>query len=130
MFLVKSKLMSTPIASKRPEEREFVVDSGASMHMMSKKELSSEEMGTLKKSRTSTVVLTTNGEVQTHVDGQVFVHDLNQFVTVQLREETLAVLSIGKVCEDDGYSCTSCRSRVICQFREQFVFHNATTRII
>ena len=30
--------MSTPITSKRPEEREFVVDSGASMHMISKKE--------------------------------------------------------------------------------------------
>ena len=33
------------LTSTRPEEREFVVDSGASMHMMSKKELSSEEMG-------------------------------------------------------------------------------------
>ena len=30
MSLVKSKVMSTPINSKRPEEREFVVDSGAS----------------------------------------------------------------------------------------------------
>ena len=36
--------MSTPITSKRPEEREFVVDSGASMHMMSKNESSSEEL--------------------------------------------------------------------------------------
>ena len=43
---VKGK--STPITSKRPEEREFVVDSGASMHMMSKKELSSEELWTVK----------------------------------------------------------------------------------
>ena len=34
----------------------------------------------------------------------MFVHDLNQFVTVQLLEETLAVLSQGKVCEDHGYS--------------------------
>ena len=31
------KAMPAP-TSKRPEEREFVVDSGASMHMMSKKE--------------------------------------------------------------------------------------------
>ena len=38
---VKGK--ATPITSKRPDEREFVVHSGASMHMMSKKELSAEE---------------------------------------------------------------------------------------
>ena len=31
------KGMSTPSTSKKPEEREFVVDSAASMHMMSKK---------------------------------------------------------------------------------------------
>ena len=35
---------------------------------------------------------------------QVFVHDLNQFVTVQLLEETPAVLSLGKLCKDHGYS--------------------------
>ena len=36
-------VMPGPI-SKRPEGREFVVDSGASMHMMSKKDSSSEEI--------------------------------------------------------------------------------------
>ena len=30
-----------------PEEREFVVDSGASMHMINKKDLNSPEMDTL-----------------------------------------------------------------------------------
>ena len=34
----------------------------------------------------------------------MFVHDLNQFVIVQLLEETLAVLSLGKLCKDHGYS--------------------------
>ena len=38
--------------SKSPEERELVVDSGASMHMLSKKDLSSEELETLRRSRT------------------------------------------------------------------------------
>ena len=32
------KGMLAPTTSKRPKEREFVVDSGASMHMMSEKE--------------------------------------------------------------------------------------------
>ena len=74
------------------------------MHMMSKKDLSSEECWTVKRSRTPTVVLTDNGEVHTY-GAQVFVHDLTQFVTVQLLEETSAVLWPGKLCKDHGYSC-------------------------
>ena len=54
------------------------------MHMMSKKEVSSEEMDTVNRSRTFTVVLIAIGEVQFHEEAQVFVHDLNLFVTVQL----------------------------------------------
>ena len=34
----------------------------------------------------------------------MFVHDLNLFVIMQLLEETSAVLSLGKLCEDNGYS--------------------------
>ena len=39
--------MPACIKSLKPEEREFVVDSGASMHMISKKDLSKAEMDTL-----------------------------------------------------------------------------------
>ena len=46
----------------------------------------------------------TDGEVHTNEEAQVYVHDLNLFVTVQLLEETLAVLSLGKLCEDHRYS--------------------------
>ena len=35
----------------------------------------------------------------------MFVHDVNLFVTVQLLDETPAVLSLSKLCEDHGYSC-------------------------
>ena len=38
-------------ASTKPEERHFVIDSGASVHMLSKKDLSSGELDTLKRSR-------------------------------------------------------------------------------
>ena len=41
----------------------FVVDSGASMHILSKKDLSSDEIDTLRRSRT---VVTANGEVKTN----------------------------------------------------------------
>ena len=39
------------------------------MHMISKKDLSDAEMDTLKKSCNPTIVITANGEVQTHEEG-------------------------------------------------------------
>ena len=44
-IVVEARPMLAP-TSKRSEERKFVVDSGASMHMMSKRELSSDELDT------------------------------------------------------------------------------------
>ena len=52
----------------------------------------------------SPVVLTANGKVQTNEEAQVYVHDLGLFVTVQLLEETPAVLSHRRLCKDHGYS--------------------------
>ena len=55
-----------PAASiKEPEEREFVVDSRASMHMVSKKDFNSAELETMRISKNPTTVMTANGEVQT-----------------------------------------------------------------
>ena len=51
--LIEEKVMPAP-TSKSLEDQEFVVDSGASMHMMSKKDLNSDELDTLRKSRTPT----------------------------------------------------------------------------
>ena len=47
-----------------------------SMHMLSKKNLSSAEMDTLKRSRTPVTVVTGNGEVQTTEEAQVYVYDI------------------------------------------------------
>ena len=42
-----------------------MLDSGASMHTLSKKDLTSAELETLRTSRNPTTVITANGEVQT-----------------------------------------------------------------
>ena len=76
---------------KCPEEREFVVDAGASMHMLSRK-ISSQELDTLRRSRNPT--------------------GRNKFLftilisswQMQLLKEMPAVLSLEKLCEDHGYS--------------------------
>ena len=86
------------------EEREFVVDSGASMHMISKKDLSKAEMDTLTKSCSPTIVIIANGEVQTHGEATVYVTELDIFLTVKVLEHTPAVLSFGKLCDENGYS--------------------------
>ena len=89
--------------SLKPEEREIVVDSGASMHMISKKDLNAE-MDTLTKSCSPTIVITANGEVQTHEEAIVYVKELDIFLTMKVLENTPAVLSLGKLCDENGYS--------------------------
>ena len=61
-------------------------------------------MDTLRRSTTLTTVVTANGEVQTNEEAQVYVQDLDLFVTVQLLKETPAVLSLGKLCSEHGCS--------------------------
>ena len=84
--------------------REFVVDSGASMHMISKKDLSDAEMDTLTKSCSPTIVITANGEVQTHEEATVYVKELDIFLTMKVLENTPAVLSLGMLRDENGYS--------------------------
>ena len=86
------------------EEREFVVDSGALMHMISEKDLSDAEMDTLTKSCSPTIVITANGEVQTHEEATVYVKELDIFLTMKVLDNTPAVLSLGKLCDENGYS--------------------------
>ena len=74
------------------------------MHMVSKTDLDSAELETMKTSRNPTTVMTANGEVQTKEEATVYVKELDLFVTVTLLEETPAVLSLGKLCEDHGYT--------------------------
>ena len=45
------------------------------MHMISKKDLSDAEMDTLTKSCSPTIVITANGEVQTHEEAIVYVKE-------------------------------------------------------
>ena len=75
------------------------------MHMVSKRDLSSAELETMRTSRSPTTVMTANGEVQTREEATVHVKQLDLFVTVMLLEETRAVLSLGKLCEDHGCTC-------------------------
>ena len=74
------------------------------MPMISKKDLSIAEMDTLTKSCSPTIVMTANGEVQKHEEAIVCVKELDMFLIVKVLDNTPAVLSLGKLCDENGYS--------------------------
>ena len=73
------------------------MDSGASMHMLSRKD--SAELETVRVSRNSTTVITASGEVQTNEDAT---KDFDLFLTVQLLEDTPPTIFRGHLREDHG----------------------------
>ena len=57
--------------------------------------MNSAELGTVRVSRNATTAISANGEVQTHEEATVYVNELDMFLTVQILEDTPAVLSLG-----------------------------------
>ena len=74
------------------------------MHMISKKDLSNAEMDTLTKSCSPTIVITANGEVQTHEEGNFVCQRIGHILDYESLQNTPAVLSLGKHCDEHGYS--------------------------
>ena len=72
--------------------------------MVSETDLNSAELETMRTSRSPTTVMTANGEVRTNKEATVYVEQLDLFVNVMLLPETPAVLSLGKLCEEHGYT--------------------------
>ena len=74
------------------------------MHMIRRKVPNSAELETARISRSPTTVVTAKGEVQTNEEVTGYVKELDLFLTMKVLEDTPAVLSLKKFCEEDGYS--------------------------
>ena len=74
------------------------------MHMVSKKDLNEAELETVTISKNPTMVVTANGEMPAKEEATVYVREFDLFFKVMLLENTPAVLSLGKLCEESGYS--------------------------
>ena len=61
-------------------------------------------MDTLTTSRSPATVIAANGEVQTHEEATVYVKELDILLTMKVLEDTPAVLSLGNLCDEHGYS--------------------------
>ena len=73
------------------------------MHMLSRKDLNSAELDPVRVCQSPTTVVAANGEVQTKEEATVYVKELDLLVTAKILEDTPAVLSLGRLCEDHGY---------------------------
>ena len=93
--------MSTSTINLDEREREFIVVSGASMHIVSKMSLTPEELETVEVSRFLTSVITANGSIDTTEEAIACVNDLDMFVTIQLFEDTPACATSWKLGEDN-----------------------------
>ena len=74
------------------------------MQKISRKDSNDAELDTLTKSCSLTIVITANGEVQTHEEATVCVKEFDIFLKMKVLENTPAVLSRGKLCDENGYS--------------------------
>ena len=72
--------------------------------MISKKDLNSAELETVTASRSPMTVITVNGEVRTNEEAAVYVREFDIFLTMKVLENTPAVLSLGQLCDEHGYS--------------------------
>ena len=50
------------------------------------------------------IVITANGEVQAHEEATIYVKELDIVLTMKVLENTPAVLSLGKLCDENGNS--------------------------
>ena len=72
--------------------------------MVGKNHLTPEEAHTFPASKTLCEILTARGTVFTCGEATVHFKDLDMFVTVQLLEDSPAVLSSGRLCVENGYT--------------------------
>ena len=103
-FFSPAKWILPSASAREPDEREFAVDSGARLHMVSEIDLNSAELETMRTSRSQTTVMTANGDVQIKEEATVYVNQLDLSIKFMLLEETPAVFTLGRLCDDHGYT--------------------------
>ena len=73
-FKPKMQMRVAPTSNVNLDEKKFNVDSGASVHMMSKMDMSPEELETVKVSRRPTTVITADGSMNATEERERFGH--------------------------------------------------------
>ena len=84
--------------------RTYIVDSGASFHLVSRANLSDHEVSTIVALDEPIPIQTANGEVDLSEKCEIFVRDLKVKVWAHILPDTVAVLSLGLLVEELRFS--------------------------
>ena len=84
--------------------REIIVDSGASRHMIGISELNATERGSIRKLKQPFLIQTAHGVVACDKEAKIYIHDLDLWVWAGLLQDSPAVLSLGLLCKEMGFS--------------------------
>ena len=97
--MLKSKRKMFYLESK--SGRNYIFDSGASFHLVSRVELTDHEASTIVALDEPIPIQTANGEVELHEKCEIFVRDLKVRVWAHILPDTVAVvLSLGLLVEE------------------------------
>ena len=78
-----------------PPTRRYIVDSGASFHLVDSETLTSKELASVRKLKRPIQISTANGDIELKSKCTIYVHELGEHVEAYLHEGTVAVLSLG-----------------------------------
>ena len=103
--MAQGKPVSTSASAPRARTgRRYIVDSGASFHLVSPNALSDEEKETIEDLVQPIPIETANGEVEVTQRAQIYVQDLDLTVWAFLHEDTVSVLSLGMLVDRNGFT--------------------------
>jgi hypothetical protein len=90
--------------SSHLDGRKFIVDSGASFHLISRCNLTPREKKTIRKRSEPIHLQTANGIIQGTHEADVYVKDLNdEKITCIIVKDCPALISLGLICTENGY---------------------------
>ena len=86
--------------------REYLVDSGAALHIISQHALTKEELRTKRKLRTEVVLQTANGMAAASHEAKVYIVELDLYLWALILKDSPCLISMGKLCREHGFTFT------------------------
>ncbi|MBT3784107.1 DNA (cytosine-5-)-methyltransferase, partial [bacterium] len=95
--------LSASSASRGSKPRRLLIDSGATFHLVSLKDLTPTERKTIRPLAEPVKIHTANGDVLIALQAQIYIIDLRCYVWAHCLENTVAVLSLGNLVDEHGF---------------------------
>ncbi len=86
------------------DARTYIIDSGSSFHVVSRSDMTERELRTITRLRKPIEILTANGQLELTETCQIYVKDLKVQLRAYILEDTVALLSLGLLVEEHGFS--------------------------